>query len=173
MSSSSHQEFAMSAVERLRKQLLNARDLSERMLADFKTPQEWTRQVHPGANHALWFVGHMASTDNFFLSVVRPERAIDLKDLQPHFGMGSQPVDDPNVYPPAETVLAAMRERRAALLDVLGSLTDADLAAKTPDGTPDFLPDLASVFEMAVWHEGLHTGQLGVTRRALGHKPVM
>jgi uncharacterized damage-inducible protein DinB len=162
----------MSHIERIKKQLMSARELSERMLADFHEPQQWTKQVHPEANHALWFVGHMAMTDNFFLSVIAPEKSLDLSRLQTCFGVGSVPVDDPAAYPPASEVLALMRERRQTFLAVLDSLQDADLDRKTPPGTPDFLPDIGGVFETAVWHEGLHTGQLGVARRALGFKPV-
>ena len=44
-------------------------------LADFKTPEQWVFQVHPHCNHALWFAGHMATSDNFFLSLVAPEKA--------------------------------------------------------------------------------------------------
>jgi hypothetical protein len=66
-----------------------------------------------------------------------------------------------------------MRERREALLGVLDKLSDEDLAKPMPPGTPDFLSDVGSVFEAAVWHEGLHSGQLSVTRRALGHEPLM
>jgi hypothetical protein len=66
-----------------------------------------------------------------------------------------------------------MRERRAALLAVLDGMTDDDFAKPLPKGTPDFLGDVGSVFEMAIWHEGMHSGQLTVARRALGHQPLM
>lgn len=146
--------------------------MSERMLADFKTPEQWTCQVQPGVNHALWFAGHMANTDNFFISVLDPARVRDLGDLTRLFGTGSQPVSDPSVYPAPETVLAAMRERRAVLMSILDSLAEEDFAKKTPPGTPEFLSDLGSVFEMAIWHEGMHTGQLSIARRAIGCAPV-
>ena len=148
------------------------RQMSERLLEDFKTPEQWTFQVHPACNHALWFVGHMATSDNFFLSLVAPEKSRQLPDFQSKFGMGSQPTNDPAAYPPPESVLATMRERRQTLLEVLDGLKDEDLAKKTPDGAPDFLPDVASVFELAIWHEGQHNGQLTVARRAMGHKPL-
>lgn len=158
--------------QRLKKQLLGVRQNSERLLADFRTPAEWTFQVHPACNHPLWFAGHMTTIDNFFLSLVAPEKVRPLPDFQSKFGMGSQPTSDPAAYPPPEEVLAAMRERRAALLDVLDGLSDEELSRKTPDGAPEFLPDVASVFELAVWHEGQHSGQLTVARRALGHPPL-
>ena len=163
----------MSLQQRLERQLHSTRQMSEKLLADFKTPHDWVHQVHPGCNHALWFAGHMANTDNFLLSLVSPASAVALEDWSPRFGMGSQPTDQPDQYPPPETVLATMRERRAKLLEVLSQLTDDALAGKTPAGAPEFLPDFAAVFELAIWHEGLHAGQLSVTRRALGHKPLV
>ena len=129
-------------------------------------------QVHPGCNHALWFVGHMATIDNFFLSLVAPEKARPLPEFQQRFGMGSQPSSDPAQYPPPDEALAVMRERRRELLGALEDLNDDDLARKLPAGTPNFLSDVGSVFELAVWHEGQHNGQLSVARRALGHKPL-
>jgi uncharacterized damage-inducible protein DinB len=162
----------MGLKQRLLRQLVNIRQMSERLLEDFKTPEQWTFQAHPACNHALWFAGHMATSDNFFLSLVDPEKARQLPDYQAKFGMGSQPTSDPAAYPTPETVQATMRERRQALLSVLESMTEEDLAKKTPEGAPEFLPDVASVFELAVWHEGQHRGQLSVARRALGHKPL-
>lgn len=159
--------------ERLRRQLLTARETSERLLADFKTPEDWTRQVHPNCNHALWFVGHMAQTDNFFLSLLAPAKAQDLPEFTRLFGMGSQPSGKAADYPPAEQVLEVMRERRAALLSVLDGLREEDLAQAMPSGTPEFLNDVASVFETVIWHEGMHSGQLSVARRALGFQPLM
>lgn len=162
----------MSFKERLHRQLLTARETSERYLQDFKTPEAWTTMVHATANHALWFVGHMANTDNFFISIVSPERAVEREGFAAQFGVGSHPTTNPDDYPPIDDVLEFMRDRRSVLLDVFGRLSEDDFATPTPDGTPDFLADIGSVFEMAVWHEGLHSGQLSVTRRSLGFDPA-
>jgi uncharacterized damage-inducible protein DinB len=162
----------MALKERLARNLVKMREMSERLLADFHTPEQWVFQVHPNCNHALWFAGHMAQLDNFFISLVAPERVQKLPDFAVKFGMGSQPTNDPADYPPPESVVETMRERRRVLLDVLEGLTDDDLVKKLPAGTPDFLSDVGSVFEMAIWHEGQHRGQISVVRRALGHKPL-
>jgi uncharacterized damage-inducible protein DinB len=114
----------------------------------------------------------MATSDNFFLSLVAPAKTTPLPDYQTQFGMGSQPTNDPAAYPSPESVQATMRERREALLASLAEMSEEDLGKKTPEGAPEFLPDVASVFELAVWHEGHHNGQLSVARRALGHKPL-
>jgi uncharacterized damage-inducible protein DinB len=162
----------MDLKQHLHRQLVGVRQQSERLLADFRTPEQWTFQVHPACNHALWFVGHMATVDNFFLSLIAPEKVRPIAEFQAKFGMGSQPTSDPSVYPSPDTVLEVMRERRAALLETLDGMTDEDLATKTPQGAPEFLPDVSSVFELAVWHEGQHAGQLTVARRALGYPPL-
>ena len=164
--------LSMSLKARLLRQLKNTREMSERLLADFKEPEDWTFQVHPGCNHALWFAGHMATSDNFFLSLIAPEKKKELPEFQARFGMGSHPTNNPQAYPQPQSVLEMMRERRATLLSVLEGMSDDDLAKKTPDGAPDFLPDVGSVFEVAIWHEGRHSGQLSVARRALGHEPL-
>ena len=158
--------------QRLLRQLVSARQLSERLLADFKTPDQWTRQVHGQCNHALWFAGHMGNTDNFMISLIAPERVAEKPGFAALFGVGSQPSGNPDDYPPIDDVVDYMHDRRRTLLDILEGLSDDDLTRSTPDGAPQFMPDFASVFETAVWHEGLHSGQLTVVRRALGYEPL-
>jgi uncharacterized damage-inducible protein DinB len=158
---------------RLKALLEQARQTSEGMLASFKTPKEWTHQVHPSANHAMWFAGHMASADNFFVGAIVPTKTITMPPgYKEMFGMGSKPSPNPAEYPPPEEVLRVMRERRQALLSALDSLSEADLSKPVPKGGPEFIKDLAGMFEMAIWHEGLHTGQLSIARRALGNPPL-
>jgi len=164
----------MALKERLKIWLNQSRKTSEGMLADFKTPQDWVYQVDPSANHAMWFVGHIARTDNFVLSKVAPEKAIELpanhKDL---FGQGSKPSSDPAIYPAPEEAIRLFRDRREALLAVLDEMSEEDLSKPAPPGGPPILTDNASMFELLVWHEGLHCGQMSIARRALGHAPLM
>ena len=162
----------MNLKERLRRQLISARETSERYLEDFKTPEAWTTMVHASANHALWFAGHMANTDNFFISIISPGRAVNREGFAETFGVGSHPTSNPTDYPTVDEVLAFMRDRRAVLLDIFDSTAEEEFSKPTPEGTPNFLADVGSVFEMAVWHEGLHSGQLSVTRRSLGFDPA-
>ncbi len=162
----------MTLAQRLKRQLQRARQLSEDYLASFQSPQQWTHQVSPGVNHALWFAGHMAMADNYFLSLVSPSRAKTLDGFESRFGMKSQPTANAADYPPTAEVLAAMRDRRAALLAALDELTDEQLAQPVPKPSQMFT-DLASVFELAIWHEGLHAGQVSLARRALGYPPLV
>ena len=163
----------MALADRLRHQLEMCRDTSEKILAAFETSEDWTRQVVPETNHAMWFAGHMATTDNYFISQIAPERAKTYEGWDKLFGMGSKPTSDPDDYPPVAEVHDAMRERRSVLLELLRGRSDAELNGPPAAGASDFLPDLASTFEIAVWHEALHLGQVTMIRRALGHQPIM
>jgi uncharacterized damage-inducible protein DinB len=162
----------MSLADRLTRQLKQSREFCEKLFDAFKSPKDWTHQIAPGTNHALWFAGHMASADNFFIGMIDPNKKRDLDDWGKLFGMGSKPTSDPDDYPPVAEVLDVMRERRAALLEILGVMADVDLLKPTSADMAAFCPDFASIFEMVAWHEGMHAGQITMVRRALGHKPV-
>src|SRR5262245_59783370 len=112
----------MSLQNRLLRQLRAARQTSEGFLADFKTNEQWVKQVHDCANHALWFAGHMGHTDNFFISIIAPERAKTDPRFAARFGVGSQPTTNLSDYPPVSEVLEYMRDRRRVLLDLLEGL---------------------------------------------------
>ena len=157
---------------RLRRRLESARNFSEKLLEAFTTPQQWVHQVFPGANHALWFAGHIGWTDDFMISFLEPGQALHDPAVKERFGMKSTPTGKPDDYPAPDEVLARMRERRARLLAILDSLSEDDLAAPVGNGAPEFIPDKASVFEMSIWHEGFHSGQMNLARRALGNSPL-
>jgi len=163
----------MSLQDRLRQQLVSTRQFTERLLEAFETPEQWTFQVLPGSNHALWFAGHIGHADNFFISLLAPDQAVSRPGWGELFGMGSQPSPKVEEYPPVPEILSYLRERRETLLALLDRYDDGALATKTPPKTPEFLADYGSIFQMASWHEGMHAGQLTVARRALGHGPVM
>lgn len=163
----------MELVQRLVSRLKHAREFSLLMLQDFSTSDDWTFQLHDGGNHALWFLGHIGTTDNFMITLVAPEKSEIPQAYPPLFGIGSTPSPDIEDYPPVEEIQSYCQGRRDTLLEILESLTDSDLATETPEGAPEFMPDFASVFEAAIWHEGLHTGQLSMLRRARGFAPIV
>jgi len=163
----------VSDIDVFRRQMTNGRQMTERYLEDFQTPEQWTLQVHDQANHALWVVGHLAHTDNFLISLIDPSHAVQRDGWGEKFGMGSRPTGNPADYPPPEEAVAYLRERRGVLLGLLDNLTEADLDRATPEGAPDFLATVRDTFELASWHEALHVGQLTVARRKLGHSPLV
>ena len=163
----------MDLKSRVERQLRKVREVTETFLGAFQTPEQWTLQVHDKANHALWVAGHLGTVDNFLISLVAPEKAVDKAGYREKFGMGSRPTSNPADYPDPPEVLDFMRERRGVILEILTGLSDEAMAAPAPEGAPDVMPDVGSIFEMAVWHEALHAGQVSIARRALGHPPLV
>lgn len=126
--------------------------------------------ARPGgkANHALWIVGHLACTDDFFLrTLAGQERGIP-ESWDGLFGMGSEPSDDAKDYPRMDEVRAAMADRRAALRTWLATLDEKQLAAPLPAELEGFAPDYAALMGAMAAHEGMHAGQLTVIRRCAG-----
>ncbi len=161
----------MSLKKRYRSGLKGSRSAAEAILASFKTPEQWTHQVHDQANHALWVAGHIGVVDDFMISLVAPEKVSPKAGYPEKFGMGSKPTADASDYPDVEEVLAYMRERREALLAVLDEMSEEDFDTPTPEDAPEILPTVGSVFQLSAWHEGFHLGQVSVAARALGFPP--
>src|SRR5260370_33237340 len=119
--------------------------MSEEILAAFESPDDWCRQVVPRTNHALWFAGHMATTDNYFISRVAPGREKPLEGWDKLFGMGSKPTNDPEDYPPVAEVVETMRERCGGPVELFRGPTDAGLVGASGDGASVVLPRFGSV----------------------------
>jgi hypothetical protein len=166
-------EKTMDLTSRVERQLRKVREVTETFLSAFQTPDQWTLQVHDKANHPLWVAGHLGTVDNFMISLLAPRETVAKAGYQEKFAMGSRPTSTPADYPDPAEVLAFMRERRSVVLKILAGLGDDDMAAPTPEGAPDVMPDVGSIFELAVWHEALHVGQITIARRALGYPPLV
>ncbi len=150
-----------------------SRGFTNQLLDKFESESDWLHQVHPEANHALWCAGHLALTEQFFVGMLAPDNATDMSAAQKLFGMGSKPVNDAATYPKPAEVRKNLNEARANLLALLDSLSEEDLDKPTPEGAPEFLPTVESVFRLAVFHEGIHTGQATIANRSLGHSSVI
>ena len=106
----------MELVQRLVSRLKHAREFSLLMLQDFSTSDDWTFQLHDGGNHALWFLGHIGTTDNFMITLVAPEKSKIPQGYPPLFGIGSTPSTDIEDYPPVEEIQSYCQGRRDTLL---------------------------------------------------------
>lgn len=158
---------------RLKLWLEFTRKRTDGLLSAFQSREDWVHQIFPGANHALWIVGHIGWVDNAMLNLIGcGDKRIELGDMKALFRIKSEPSGNAADYPPAATVLAMFRERRSALLAELDRFSEDDLNRPCAPGGPDVLFDVASVFELSSVHESTHAGQLTMIRRALGHSPA-
>jgi uncharacterized damage-inducible protein DinB len=124
------------------------------------------------ANHATWIVGHLASTEDFFLAEFSGGTPALSEKWRSLFGGGSTPVDDPAAYPPFEEVMRTFEERREALTRWFESLTVDQIAEPAPEKWRPYAPTLGDLAPFLAYHEGYHGGQLAVARKACGLSPA-
>ncbi|MCH8005148.1 MAG: DinB family protein [Planctomycetes bacterium] len=144
-----------------------ARRSTLKLVADIPAEHHCHQPV-PKANHATWVLGHLANTDNFFLTSLGGRDPVIDKSWGDLFGMGSEPTGDPGRYPSLTEVKAGCERARAALIDWFASMDDQKLQSPLPDQMKGFAPNYAGVMGTLAWHEGLHAGQLSAVRRSLG-----
>lgn len=135
---------------------------------------ELTFPTSQGGNHPLWVVGHLAWAEaamvgGFILGEENP-----LARWESLFGMGSQPVADASRYPAMSELRAEWARLRARTLEVLASMTEADLdrPSKAPAEWAEMFGTIGKVFGVVVNHQMFHAGQVADARRAAGLKPV-
>jgi hypothetical protein len=129
-------------------------------------------QPFPGANHALWTLGHLATVDQYFLMSLAGRDGALFEKNKPVFFAKSQPSPNAGDYPPLESVRAYYESSRAERRAWMDGLDNARLTAPLPDKWQTFAPDLAGFFLRLVWHDGMHYGQLTVIRKSLKLPPV-
>ncbi len=142
------------------------------LLADWPL-EKLTYQSSPGDNHALWTMGHLATTYSWFASLLDGHMTPLPENYNLLFGTGSKPVDDPMAYPPMGEVRHHFDATYARFAELASQLKASDALKPTVGNAHGFCKDRADVFVKAAWHEGWHSGQLSTLRRALGLKTIM
>jgi uncharacterized damage-inducible protein DinB len=131
-------------------------------------PDKLCHRPVPGANHVLWVLGHLASSDNFFATTLGDREPVIDKQWDELFGMGSKPTEDPRDYPSLDEVKAGLQRAREAMVESFRSMGEQKLQSPTPDDWRNFAPTYAAVMASIAFHEGFHAGQLSAVRRSLG-----
>jgi uncharacterized damage-inducible protein DinB len=149
---------------------LAALDFSQRLMDGLceDIPEEHaTHQPVPGANHMVWQIGHMAWTDDYFLSKLLGGQSALPESWTKLFGMGSEPQADASIYPPLAEMRARRAERRGALLEWYRAQADAKLAEPMPEDYQTFAPNFGALMSSLAAHEAMHAGQVTLIRKSL------
>lgn len=141
-------------------------------------PQANWFTMPPGCpSHVSWQVGHLTIAEarlvlNRACGRDIIEEGIIPADYITMFGRLSAAETEPSKYPSASSIRAVFDRVHAASLDAIPRLADADLDTLSP-GVPHRLCKTKGEFLRWVsHHEVLHTGQIGMIRRMLGHAPM-
>ena len=141
-------------------------------LFEAMTEDQLCHQPFPGANHALWIMGHLASVDAFLLQACGGPSDPQLLAMQPLFFMKSQPSPNLSDYPPVAQVRAWFDLTRKTVLDWFRSQNEQDLSTPLPEGLREIAPDRLCLIARLAIHEAGHAGQLTMIRKSLGLPPV-
>jgi uncharacterized damage-inducible protein DinB len=159
----------------LRDQILTAYDWTQTQLQkvfDAIPREQYLHQPFPGANHALWTMGHLATVDQFFLKSVAGRDSALFERYSTMFFAKSTPSPNADSYPSIDAVREYFDASRKAFRSWIESLDDERLAAPLPAEQQRFAPSVAGMLLRLLWHEGMHYGQLTVLRKSLGLAPV-
>lgn len=161
---------ARTAKEYALRSLTESREFTLAILADIPE-DKLLHQPFPGANHALWIMGHLAATDDTFVGLYDGGKARLAEPYKKAFGMGSTPVGDPAAYPPIAEIRRRLKATRRRLLAAVQSATAAALAKPLPKEFESYASDKLAFLISLAWHEGMHAGQLTTIRKSLGLAP--
>jgi hypothetical protein len=142
------------------------------LLADWP-PDKLTFQPSSHDNHALWTIGHLATTYQWLASLLDGTWAPLPDNYNALFGMGSKPLPDAAAYPPVSEVRSHLDRMYGRFAELAARIRPADAGKPTVGDSHGFCRDRADVLYKAAWHEGWHSGQLSSLRRALGLKSIM
>jgi uncharacterized damage-inducible protein DinB len=161
--------------EILRNQLLAAFDWTDQAVEDLvkaRPPDQFLHQPCPGANHALWTLGHLATVNQYFLKTLAGRDGALFEKYKAMFFAKSQPSPDAATYPPVAALRDYFQSSRTAFRGWVASLSDQQLTGPAPEEFQKFAPTLGNILMRLLWHEGMHYGQLTVIRKSLGLAPV-
>lgn len=162
----------MKATDVIRSSLDTAKTYAMGLILDMKDAP--TASACPGGNHSVWVLGHLLHAEkgmvSGFILGERPQPGSD----DALFGMGSKPLADASKYPSIEKLAAEYEHVRAHTLEVLASMTDADLdrPSHAPDHLKGFFGTVGQCFSTIASHQMFHAGEVADARKAMGRKPL-
>jgi hypothetical protein len=132
-----------------------------------------TFRACPTDNPVIWSVGHLASVNDWFSSLIDGQPVEFPKEWNTSCGYKSTPSAELSVYPEFAKVRAALDKSHARLIGAVRAQSSEDLAKPTQFESNGIAPTRADAAARAAWHEGWHGGQIAAVRKAVGLPSVM
>src|SRR5216683_170829 len=127
-----------------------------------------------GGCHPLWVLGHLTLVEGIIPAALFAEKN-PTAEWQQYFGENSQPVADARAYPPFAEVREKYLQLRERNLNILESLSEADLDKPTkapPKGREREFATYGQSFLVLALHQTMHRGNVTDARRAAGRAAV-
>lgn len=127
----------------------------------------------PGANNAIWQLGHLIAAETSMVNAAAGKTVIELPSgFAERFKKETASSDDPASLGTKADLLALFAKVRGATADWAASLTPADLAKPSPERIRFMAPTIGHMLYLFPNHVAMHIGQFQVLRRKLG-KPIL
>jgi uncharacterized damage-inducible protein DinB len=123
-----------------------------------------------GGCHPLWVLGHLTLVEGMIPAAFFAEKN-PAAEWQQYFGENSESVADAGAYPPFAEVREKYLQLREQNLNLLESLSEADLDKPTkapPKGREQEFATYGQSFLVLALHQTMHRGNLTDARRAAG-----
>ena len=149
--------------------IMNTADfMVESYLSDI-TPQELLVRPAPGANHLAWQLGHLISAETRLVEAAAPGSmpALPMGFAERH-SKDTAGSDNPADFLSKDEYMKLAKSVRAATLNSLENISDADLDKPVSGRVPPFVKRGGDCFVTVGGHWVLHAGQWVVLRRHLG-----
>lgn len=123
-----------------------------------------------GGCHPLWVLGHFTLVEGMIPAALFAEKN-PAAEWQQYFGENTETVADAGAYPPFAEVRKKYLQLREQNLNLLESLSEADLDKPTlapPKGREREFATYGQSFLVLALHQAMHRGNLTDARRAAG-----
>lgn len=146
--------------------------LTQAYLADFTSTEMLSRPA-ASANHVAWQLGHLIASEHHLVESGVPNSMPPLPaGFAERHTKEAAASDAAANFLSKEEYFQVAKEVRAATLQVLDRLSDADLDQPVSGNLPPFVKTVGECLLLVGSHWIMHTGQWVVLRRKLG-RPVM
>lgn len=146
--------------------------LLEQALNDLSA-DEWFHQPVPGAGHAAWLLGHIATSEDRLVALLTggvPALDPSLRDV---LGGQSEASQDRSRYPAPADLLAMFRSVRQRSLDSLRSVPPEAWDEPAPEGIRGQARTKGAGWALLPTHHYWHAGQILMIRRALNKPKIL
>ncbi|GJM22145.1 MAG: hypothetical protein DHS20C15_20600 [Planctomycetota bacterium] len=159
----------MNSIDLIRDNLRKSREIALARIEDMREHGTVFPTPNGGA-HTLWLLGHLAYIEGLVISEFLCGEQNPLATWKELFD-GDDVSADIRAFPPFDEVLSTCHTMRESTLELLDSLTEADLdgpSAACPEGFDDCFGTARQCFQYVADHWYMHRGQLADARRAAG-----
>jgi hypothetical protein len=160
----------MNAKEVIR-QGLTLSHMTTKLLFEDLSDQDLLVRVAPDANHLAWQLGHLISSENQLVNIVRANAMPPLPEtfVEKHKSDNAKS-DNSSDFLSRKEYLDALERQREGTLKVLEEIPDAELDAPAPETIRQIAPTIGAIFVLVAQHETMHASQATPVRRKLGKK---